>query len=243
MPDYITGQNFDFKFRKVASGVRGVNNLTHNLHQKKKVTPLPTSAVTKARTNAKRLRLPTKKTTSEEYRRQTPQEYKTFENLESTYQSTLDNIRSTMQSDEFIKIGMPTSQYDKNRLLINQDPILTGAPVTSATFLELDNPIQIATYIPEVINDTNLNLKPNFKKHPFKSTFHDYFNDLLVWYNDTLNKNVENIWDPVKGLRENIGVIPEKLAGITKEVDLMNQYLSSFEVLRTGEFVFNRGRK
>lgn len=239
MPDYITGQNFDFKFREIEPDFHEVNNLTQYVDQKKPfVSPLPALAVTKARTNAKFLKSLTKKTTSKENRRQKLQEYKTFEDLWNTYQSKLYKIRTTKRSDKLIKSGKPTSQYTTNRLLSSPHPTLRGTHLTSGTFLQLDDPLQISTYIPEVMNDTNL------KGHLYNS-FHDYFNDLLVWYNDTLNKNVENIWDPVKGLRENIGIIPEKLAGITKEVDLMNQYLSSFEVLRTGGlcFVFNRRLK
>lgn len=258
MPNYGSGQNFDISTEYITNRHNlekdGLSICNHVGNQKKQgIASLPGLRLNKVRTNAKPLsatatrRSPTKTTTSEVRRGKKPKQSKTKEYLWttlSTWSSKLHKICTTPRSQRLTYKGKTITQYNKkNTLHLNDRPLSsnrpghTRAPLTNGTFIQLDEALKTSNDIPrltEFTTDLYPNSTPKYKVHQFTNVFHDYFNDLLVWYNDTLNKNVGNMWDPVKGL-ENIRIIPEKLAGITREVDLMNQYLTSFTILHAGE--------
>lgn len=256
IPNYAAGQNFEFEPepRYKIPDFHGINMSNNDVDQKKHVTSLSAPAVAKVRPNAKlsittaTRTSPAKKTNLEDHRSRKPHEYKSSEYSWSTYPSRLHKSFTTAHVERLIENGKPTYQYTKkytthlhDRSISSHSPRLTGVSLTK-NFVYPDETIKSSTFTPDVSEaeeDTYPSLKTvKYKDHQFTNVFHDYFNDLLVWYNDTLNKNIENFWDPVKGIHENIRIIPEKLAGLTKEVDLMNHYLSSVEVLNTGKLSF-----
>ncbi|XP_026316432.1 uncharacterized protein LOC113227677 [Hyposmocoma kahamanoa] len=172
----------------------------------------------------------TKKTTPDRHRGQRPQQFK------SSYKSSqTSNPSNTMRFERFTKKGKPTIQWDKKYSSHFNDKTLNTHRLENDTLLRLQEAIKTSTCTPGAMKERYPYLNSNYKDHRFKYIFHDYFNDLLVWHNDTLNKNIANVWDPVKGLHKDIFTIPGKLESLTKEVDLMNKYLTSFEVLRSGD--------
>lgn len=236
MPDYKSGQNFEFQFKP-----------NEDVNQKKhSITSLPVPNLNKAKTKA-HFNLPTsrkfphKKITSEEHVGQKVQS-KSNDSSWPTYPFRFNKIITTMHPQKSNRKGKPITQLNKNNSLhVFNIPlrtyslIQTGVLEANGTFLLPNDSGRSST---GTMKETYPYLNKKYKDRQFKNVFHDYFNDLLVWYNDTLNKNIDKVWEPVTGLHEDIRVIPNKLASLTKEVDLIKEYLTSFDVLQASEFSF-----
>lgn len=238
IPDYAV-QNFDFKFNAKKPGYHGFNLFNHEVDQKKhSVNEISALTVTKMTTTGRLFAEPTtrsktKKTAPDRHRGQTPQQFK------SSYSSSqTSNPSNTMRFERFSKKGKPTIQWNKKYSSHLNDKTLNTHRLENDTLLRFQEAIKTSTYTPGAMKERYPYLNSKHKDHRFKYIFHDYFNDLLVWHNDTLNKNIANVWDPVKGLYKDIFTIPGKIESLTKEVNLINKYLTSFEVLRSGEFSF-----
>lgn len=236
MPDYETGRNFEFQVKP-----------EKNVKQKKhRITSLRVPTLTKAKTKARlspptTKKIPHNKITKGQYLGPKPQN-KNNDSSWTTYPSRLYKIITSMHPQQTNRKEKPITPLNKNNSLHLFDMPLstytltqTGVPQTNSTFLLLNEAIKKST---KTMKETYPYLNTKYKDRQFKNVFHDYFNDLLVWYNDTLNKNIDKVWEPVTGLHDDIRAIPNKLAGLTKEVELMKQYLASFEVLQAGAFSF-----
>lgn len=141
------------------------------------------------------------------------------------------DVTATTRSQRFTKMGK-TSWTNKKAT-----PTAKGIPQANLVFKYIDKaiitPIDNSDKTMVALSDAKTNDASLVQK--FKNTNNDYFNDLLVWHNDTLNKNIgDTFWDRVRDFNENNYIMSAKLAGITKEVDMMNKYLSTVEVLPRG---------
>lgn len=197
------------------------------------------STVTKGRTPAKKIKSTATKR-SLRMKTKSGQQHHLISQENNTKSKLWNNrfdVRTTTRSQRLTKKVKSISLCDKK-----SNSTLKGIPQANFTFLHLDKAIVKSRGKFDAMKALPPNLKPNNARdnvRKFKNVYHDYFNDLLVWHNDTLNKNISaNNWDLIKGLNENTHIMPAKLAGITKEVNLMKQYLTSFEVLPRGNLIF-----
>lgn len=234
MPDYVAGRNFDFKYKGEKPDFNSFNLFNHKVDQKKhgKATSptVPKIGTTDKLFVKSSTRTTTKKTTSEEDRGQKLQKHKSNYSSSSTHPFCQEI--TTVPSESLSKERKLSNQTDKkSSSRLNNKPL----NLANATLSRLVKAIKTSSSVPETLKLIYPYLNSKCKEC---HVFHDYFNDLLVWHNDTLNKNFVNIWNPVTGLHKDFRKITNKMESLTSEVDTINEYLNSFEVLPSGALRF-----